>query len=90
MGKRSEVFIPFLILKKDLDSDDDDDEAADVEKLSREKVSYNTQQKALRARVEDTFGQMETMFSLNKPWQGESKQLDDIVFLAAGILNNKK
>ena len=59
-----------------------------IAKLSKEKEEHNKAVRALRARVEDTFGTMEDMFlALKFPWAEEDSQMDCLVVTAAAIYN---
>lgn len=56
--------------------------------LTMKQCKYNAAVKGLRARVENTFGELKAKFeALRKPWGETDEQLDDLMFLAAGICN---
>ncbi len=56
--------------------------------LTKKQRKYNIAVKTVRARVENTFGRMKAKFeSLRKPWGESDTQLDNLVWLAAGICN---
>ena len=58
--------------------------------LSSKVKSYNKAVRNARARYEDTFGEMSTLFdSLAKPWATSDLQQDYLVSVASGILNCK-
>jgi hypothetical protein len=63
---------------------------AGVAKLDRAKQVYNRRQKALRARVESTFGIIHGIFpSLKQPWREDKVGMDCMVMIAAAIHNLK-
>ena len=56
--------------------------------LAQKQERYNAAVKGLRARVENTFGEMKHKFeALQKPWGETDEQLDNLVFLAVGVCN---
>ena len=61
-----------------------------LEKSTNEEETYLKKHQRLRARVENAFGIMTTMFtSLRVPWSEDERQLDYLVFIAAAIVNIK-
>ena len=62
----------------------------DLQQLTKQQQTFNKKQKALRAKVEEPFGQMKVLFpTLKQPWAESDKQLDCLVWMAAAIVNIK-
>lgn len=61
-----------------------------INKLTKEKETYNAAVKSVRARVEDTFGIVKQKFeALKSPWAEDDEQLDYLVQIAFGIYNHQ-
>lgn len=66
-----------------------DDEGVEV--LTKEQKSYNSAVRNTRARVENIFGILKTMYqSLSIPWREDTRQLDYLVTFGCGVLNENK
>lgn len=70
---------------------DTDDEGVDLQVLTKDQRSFNSALYKLRARVELPFGENKSIFQLlSTHWRESERQLDHMVWIAAGVYNSKK
>lgn len=82
--------VKFYCNLRELHSCQEDIDPDPTNYLSAKQRTLNLKIKQLRARVENTFGQMLGMFtSLSKPWAEGKQQQDYLVLVAAAVLNKK-
>lgn len=61
-----------------------------IQKLTKEQQAWNKAIHSTRARVENPFGEIKTLFhACGNKWSDTKEQLDMLVWVAIGILNNK-
>ena len=61
-----------------------------IPKLTKKEQRYNNAVHKARARMEDFFGRIKTMFtSLREPWGERDEQMDFLVRIAIGIYNTQ-
>lgn len=64
-------------------------ESEPIELLSRKQQQMNKEIRDIRSRLESPFGNISNMFTiLEEAWREEEKQLEDLVFFAAGYHNS--
>ena len=89
-GKNNFEHVDFFVPFKNPSSRNQDPDGVNISKLTKEQMSYNTAIHKLRARVEDTFGEIKSDFkALKTPWRESEDQLDCLVWIAAGIHNSR-
>jgi len=69
-------------------TDETADNGANLSKLTAEQQRYNRQVKKARARLENVFGQWKNKWdSFRAKWQEDVEELDNVLWIAAGIYN---
>lgn len=64
------------------------EEGVDLTTLTKKQVQFNSAHRHARARIEIPFGFIKSKIeALNQPWSEDKEQLDNLVWIAAGIHN---